>query len=96
MSRTCDAIGCKAATAPGKFMCLKHWRLVPLFTQRIINERFRAGKKGMTFLRDLDYLEACSSAIDIVAGQEGWRDYSESVYGRLARLQRERIKQAAV
>jgi hypothetical protein len=45
MSRDCDAIGCKDPTASGKFMCLKHWRMVPIETQRTVYDRYRALRK---------------------------------------------------
>lgn len=91
MTKACEATGCKTATAPGKFMCLKHWHMVPTFKQKTITERFRAGKKNMAFLRDLEYLEACASAIDTVAAEEGWQYTGESTYSRLARLVRAKL-----
>lgn len=71
MSRACDAIGCNTATASGKFMCLSHWKMVPLATQRTIYDRFRAGRKDFAFLSDLVYLQACVDAIDGIAAREG-------------------------
>lgn len=70
MSRTCDAIACKQPVASGRFMCLMHWRMVPLATQRTINTRYRAGRTDFAFLSDLVYLKAAVDAIDGIATQE--------------------------
>jgi hypothetical protein len=70
MSRDCDAIGCKTPTASGKFMCLRHWRMVPLEIQRTINDRYRALRRDFAFLHDVAYLQACVSAIDGIAEAE--------------------------
>lgn len=64
MSRPCDAIGCTTAVRPGRFMCLAHWRLVPLQLQRTINARYRANPTGRELIRDQVYLEACAMAIE--------------------------------
>jgi hypothetical protein len=71
MSRACDAIGCSTPTASGRFMCLRHWRLVPIELQRTINSRYRALHKNFAFLRDVAYLSACVDAIDGIARAEG-------------------------
>jgi hypothetical protein len=71
MSRDCDAIGCTTPTASGRFMCLKHWRLVPTEQQRTINARYRALRKDLAFLSDVPYLDACVNAIDGIAKAEG-------------------------
>ncbi|MBI2770032.1 MAG: hypothetical protein HYX47_10440 [Burkholderiales bacterium] len=63
----CDAIGCTAAKSPGKFLCPRHWRLVPFERQRTIYERYRAGRKDFAFLSDPVYLQACVAAIDHIA-----------------------------
>jgi hypothetical protein len=64
MSRPCDAIGCTTAVRPGRFMCLAHWRLVPLQLQRTINARYRANPTGRELIHDQVYLEACAQAIE--------------------------------
>lgn len=71
MSRTCDAIGCMADVASGRFMCLKHWRMVPLDLQRTINTQYRAGRRDFAFLSDPLYLGAAVKAIDQLAEREG-------------------------
>ncbi len=71
MNRPCDAHKCIAAVAPGRFMCSKHWRLVPLAIQQTINRQYRAGRAGYAFLRDPIYLQACIDAIRHVATVEG-------------------------
>lgn len=78
MNRACDAIGCNTPTASGRFMCLKHWRLVPIELQRTISDRFRSLRKDYAFLSDVAYLSACVAAIDRIAkaeGQEGINPY---------------------
>jgi hypothetical protein len=70
MSR-CDAVGCAAVNAPGRFMCLKHWRMVSVENQQTINSRYRAGRKDHAFLSDPEYLKACVSAIEAIAVREG-------------------------
>lgn len=71
MSRICDAFKCGATVQPGRFLCSKHWRLVPATVQRTINERYRAGRKDCAFLSDAVYLQACVDAIEHVARLEG-------------------------
>ena len=62
--RKCDAIGCAAMIRVGRFMCIDHWRMVPLQHQRAINARFRANTNARDLLCDKVYLEACASAIE--------------------------------
>lgn len=71
MSRGCDAIGCAADVASGKFMCLHHWRMVPIDVQRTITGRYRALRRDFAFLSDVQYLQACVQAIDVIAKAEG-------------------------
>lgn len=73
MSRDCDAIGCKTPTASGRFMCLRHWRLVPIELQRTINTRYRALCRDFAFLSDVGYLTAAVNAIDFIAEREANR-----------------------
>ncbi len=70
MSRDCDAIGCTTATASGRFMCLRHWKLVPIELQRTINDRYRTLRKDFAFLYDVTYLRACVQAVDHVSERE--------------------------
>jgi len=72
MSRPCDAIGCGAYVATGRFMCIKHWRMVPLDLQRTINTRYRACRKDFGFLSDLRYLRAAVDAVEAIARAEGF------------------------
>lgn len=71
MSRMCDAFKCGATVAPGRFLCSRHWRMVPLDTQRTINARYRAGRKDLAFLSDVVYLQACVDAIMALAKADG-------------------------
>ena len=71
MSRRCDAIGCSASVQSGRFMCINHWRMVPVEFQRSINARYRACRKDFAFFSDLVYLQACVNALDYIANAEG-------------------------
>jgi len=62
--RTCDAIGCTVVVGTGRFMCIDHWRGVPLQLQRTINARYRASSSVRDLMRDPAYLEACARAIE--------------------------------
>ena len=70
MKRQCDAFNCSREVARGRFLCLNHWRMVPLATQRTINARYRACRADFGFLSDLAYLQACVDAIDGLARSE--------------------------
>lgn len=84
MSRACDAIGCSCPTASGRFMCRKHWFMVPADLQRVINTRYRACRKEFGFLSDPEYLKACTAAIQGIAKAEG-RPAADDSYARLLR-----------
>lgn len=71
MSRSCDAVGCQVVTASGMFLCRRHWHLVPVDLQRVINTRYRAGRRDFAFLSDPVYLQAAVDAIDAVAKKDG-------------------------
>lgn len=82
MSRLCGTL------AAGRFLCIKHWRLVPLTIQQTINRQYRAGRKDFAFLSDPTYLQACIDAIKHVASVEG-HDIGQgdvSSYSRLLRV----------
>jgi hypothetical protein len=81
MSRTCDAIGCSAAVTSGRFMCIKHWRMVPLQLQRTINTRYRACLRNFSFLSDVEYLQAAVLSIDQIARAEGHAQEGEPAVG---------------
>lgn len=70
MNRSCDAFRCDASVASGRFLCSKHWRMVPLPTQRTVNARYRACRADFGFLSDVAYLQACVDAIDGIARAE--------------------------
>ncbi|MBX3660710.1 MAG: hypothetical protein KF740_19925 [Ramlibacter sp.] len=70
MSRDCDAIGCTTPTASGRFMCLKHWRMVPKPLQDTINDRYRTLRRDFAFLSDVAYLSAAVTAINRIAAAE--------------------------
>lgn len=94
MSRICDAFKCGATVRPGRFLCSKHWRLVPTTVQRTINERYRAGRKDFAFLSDAVYLQACIDAINHLAKSDGHNQGEvigdSSSYGRLLRAAKAR------
>lgn len=90
MSRLCDAHKCGCTVAAGRFLCAKHWRMVPLTIQQTINRQYRAGRKDFAFLSDPTYLQACIDAIKHVATVEG-RDIGQDAgnvanYSRLLRV----------
>lgn len=70
-ARPCEAIGCGCTLRPGMFLCPSHWRAVPAQIQKTINTRYKLLRKDYAFLSDLAYLNACVSAIDIIATAEG-------------------------
>lgn len=89
MSRHCDAIGCSASIERGRFLCPRHWRMVPLEVQRTINDRYRTYRKDFAFLSDVVYLDACIRAIERIAQTEG-QAFVEGSYHRLLRVARDR------
>lgn len=70
MSHTCHANYCKAACAPEKLMCLRHWRMVPADAQRRVLGAYRPGQ-----CRDMrpsqEWFDAAQLAIALVAKAEG-------------------------
>ena len=82
MSRTCDAFKCSTSTASGRFLCIKHWRMVPVDVQRAINSRYRACRADFGFLSDVAYLQACVQAIEGIAQAES-QDVVPTSYHRL-------------
>ena len=94
MSRPCDAFDCSTQVATGRFMCIKHWRMVPLTTQRTINARYRAIESPFDRMRDLAYVHACASAVQHIVRLEG-RCETENSYSRLAAILSRRAEGAA-
>jgi len=96
MSRNCDAFNCPATVSPGRFLCLKHWRMVPTEVQREINGHYRAGRKDLAFLSDPVYLQACTDAIRVIARVEGngidMHVGKVSAYERLLRVAQKKTK----
>ncbi|WP_422097027.1 hypothetical protein [Variovorax sp.] len=80
--RGCDAIGCTSAVKPGRFLCIRHWSMVPLEVQRTINDRYRTCRKDFGFLSDAVYLGACITALERLAHDEG-RALMPTSYHRL-------------
>lgn len=95
MSRQCDAFKCEATLASGRFLCIKHWRMVRAETQRTINARYRACRKDFGFLSDVEYLQACVDAIRGIARAEGngidQHLHEVSSYDRLLRVARRKV-----
>lgn len=90
MSRTCDAMSCSAETDTGRFMCPRHWRMVPVNLQTRINAAYKAHESKYDLLRNVDYVEACALAIEGIAKVE--RQKSDNSYRRLLPLV-QRLKQ---
>lgn len=96
MKRSCDAFKCGTAVQAGRFLCSRHWRMVPLPTQSTINTRYRAFRADFGFLRDLAYLQACVDAIDGIARTEfgAGHQASQGSYHRLLRVEQARAGRA--
>ena len=88
MSRSCDALHCSANIQTGRFLCIKHWRMVPLEVQRTINTRYRACRADFGFLSDIAYLEACVDAIERIAVAEGKKGAPTTYHRLLASAKR--------
>lgn len=88
MTRFCDAFKCGATVQSGRFLCIKHWRMVPLPTQQTINARYRACRADFGFLSDIAYLQACVDAIDSIARTEHGAGHQagQGSYHRLLRV----------
>ncbi|MET3461248.1 hypothetical protein [Variovorax atrisoli] len=88
MKRQCDAFNCSREVASGRFLCLSHWRMVPVATQQAINTRYRACRADFGFLSDLVYLQACVDAIDGIAKIEygAGHQAGQGSYHRLLRV----------
>lgn len=85
MTHRCDAAACPAEIASSKFMCTRHWRMVPLPLQNTITDRYRTCGRDMGHLSDVIYLDACVRAIEHVAVREGVQAVDGS-YHRLLRV----------
>jgi hypothetical protein len=85
MTRTCDAAGCCVQIGSGRFLCTKHWRMLPAATQRAIYKGYRAHKVARTLLRDQRYVDACASALEGIAAAE-CRTVPTNSYRRLHNL----------
>lgn len=66
----CHARGCKAQVPPAKFMCPRHWAMIPAELQRAVWQHFRPGQE---ISKDPggNYLRAAKAAIDAVAAADG-------------------------
>jgi hypothetical protein len=66
----CHAKDCTARVPPRMFMCLRHWRMVPVALQRRVWATYVPGQE---LRKDPTpgYIEAARAAIDAVAQQEG-------------------------
>ena len=92
MSRNCDAYHCRAEVASGRFLCIQHWCMVPIDTQRVINTRFRVCRKDFAFLSDIAYLQACVDAIDGIAAREGHSAVATTYHRLLASEKRKAVQ----
>ena len=65
----CHAKGCRIVVPPSKFMCLRHWRMVPKKLQDAIWAAYVPGQENRKDPTP-EYLEAASAAIAAVAAKE--------------------------
>lgn len=91
MTRKCDAFKCPEKVVSGRFLCIRHWRMVPLQTQRTINSRYRACRADFGFLSDIAYLQACVDAIDGIAHAEG-RELVPTTYHRMLAIEKRKAE----
>jgi len=70
MKRLCDAIACEVEVPTGRFMCPRHWRLVPNPIQRQVYAGYRRAGNARQLLQDHRYVGACAAAIEHIAGLE--------------------------
>jgi hypothetical protein len=95
MSRNCDAVQCSADIQSGRFLCIKHWRMVPIQVQHTINTRFRACRADFGFLSDIAYLQACVDAIEGIASLEG-KDLAPTTYHRMLASEKRKAAQKEI
>ncbi|MDR3510680.1 MAG: hypothetical protein P4L73_03540 [Caulobacteraceae bacterium] len=70
----CQAIGCTAPRKSSQFMCLPHWKALPLILRQQINRTWgawRAAEGDARRLRWVDYIEARDEARRWTADGEG-------------------------
>jgi hypothetical protein len=69
---TCHATDCKIIVPPVKFMCLRHWRMVPKKLQLAIWAAYVPGQEARKDPTP-EYLEVALAAIAAVAAKEAAR-----------------------
>ncbi len=69
MKHTCHAIWCDVRTRPTLFMCLKHWKMVPLELQRRIWRSYRTGQCGDRKV-SMEYFKVTREAKNLVRDKE--------------------------
>jgi hypothetical protein len=79
----CHAEGCDKQVPPAYFMCLKHWRMVPIALQRGIWKHYNAGQETGAADVTAEYLQVAIVAIEVVQKIESSRA-QESLFGRRA------------
>lgn len=84
MTRPCDAIGCDTQVPTRRFMCSRHWRLVPTAIQRQINAGYRRAGNARQLLQDKRYVGACAASIEHLAGLEN--QPADNTYRRLLQI----------
>lgn len=74
---TCHATGCTTVVPPAKFMCLRHWRMVPRKMQQAIWATYVPGQE---IRKDPtpEYLDAATSAVRYVAERERSREVADA------------------
>ena len=70
MAHTCHAVGCEVRVAPKYLMCPRHWRMVPVATQKRVWATYRPGQE-ITKDPTSEYMAAHYTAVAEVAELEG-------------------------
>ena len=70
MSHHCHATGCKVAVPPERFVCLRHWRMLPKAMQKAIWDNYRVGQCD-DMQPSKSYCEAAKAAVIYLANKDG-------------------------
>jgi len=66
----CHAKGCDVLVPPARFMCMRHWRMLPEDTRDLIWSVYRDGQE-ITMTPSAEYLQIAREAIAWLAAKEG-------------------------
>lgn len=70
MKHTCHAKGCTTEVPPKMFMCLKHWRMVPRYLQRLVWKHYQPGQENGEAGVTKEYLRITDEAEKVVWDKE--------------------------